>query len=121
MSLVSAKRRLWLLELLNQEKIDAAFLQETKIGNADYAQNFVRLFGNQFWCFHTLTATRAGGTAILIRKNDLVKIADCELGEDGRFNLLDALVGRELNVSLAFTPLMILQHEPSLLPLSALF
>lgn len=95
-SLISFKRKNWLLDLLNNENIDIALLQETKLSSLEDSQNFVRLFGHKFWCFHTLTSARVGSTAILIRKNPSLKIVDCELAENGRFCLVDVLVGSEL-------------------------
>lgn len=52
-SLISSKRKNWLLDLLNNENIDVALLQETKLSSIEDSQNFVRLFGHKFWCFHT--------------------------------------------------------------------
>lgn len=95
-SLTSLKRKHWLADLLNEKKIDVAFLQETKIASREDAQNFVRFFGHQFWCFYTLTPTRAGGTAILIRKHNFLTVIDCELAKNGRFCTVDVLVGEEL-------------------------
>lgn len=59
-SLVSLKRKNCLLDLLNHENIYVGLLQETKLSSLEDSQNFVRLFGHKFWCFHTLTSVRAG-------------------------------------------------------------
>ncbi|KAM7285004.1 hypothetical protein ISCGN_031994 [Ixodes scapularis] len=86
------------MDLLNEEHADIIFLQETKICSAEKAKSFVQFFGHIFWSVHTLTSDldRAGGTAVLIRKSTGIRIAHPELCADGRFALVDVLIGNEL-------------------------
>lgn len=63
-SLVAWKRKQWLLDLLNEEKIDIAFIQETKLSTPEMAKSFVGVFGHDFFCVHTLTTRFSGGTAV---------------------------------------------------------
>lgn len=56
----------------------------------------MRVFGNDFWCFHVIAAVHKGDAAIVIRKHDSITVAHCESADDGRFCIADALVWREL-------------------------
>lgn len=96
-SLSSRKRKEWLFSLLVEERIDIIFLQETKIASPEAAAAFSRFLGNYFYCFFTVTRSPRGGTAILIRKNRGVSIIDCELSKDGRFTMVDCMIGLRLS------------------------
>ncbi|KAG0445112.1 hypothetical protein HPB47_021498 [Ixodes persulcatus] len=95
-SLVAWKRKQWLLDLLNEEKIDIAFIQETKLSTPEMAKSFVRVFGHDFFCVHTLTTRFSGGTAVLVRKRKDVIVMARDLSDDGRAATADCLVGDRL-------------------------
>ncbi|KAG0430797.1 hypothetical protein HPB47_022362 [Ixodes persulcatus] len=95
-SLVAWKRKQWLLDLLNEEKIDIAFIQETKLSTPEMDKSFVRVFGHDFFCVHTLTTRFSGGTAVLVRKRKDVIVVARDLSDDGRAATADFLVGDRL-------------------------
>lgn len=52
-SLITWKRKQWLLDLLNREMADIAFIQETKLSRPEMAKSFVRAFRHDFYGIHT--------------------------------------------------------------------
>ncbi|KAM7287947.1 hypothetical protein ISCGN_031638 [Ixodes scapularis] len=84
------------MNLYREERADIIFLQETKICPPEKAKTFVEFFGHIFWCAHTLTANHAGGTAVLIMKDTGIRMIDPQLCADGRFVLVDCIVGNRL-------------------------
>ncbi|KAH9367285.1 hypothetical protein HPB48_017214 [Haemaphysalis longicornis] len=84
LSLAGRKRKQWLLNHL-QERIDIAFLQETKLASNEQLDSAARFFRNRFHCHFSPACGRSAGSAIMIRKRPgLTVYTEYERDDSGR-------------------------------------
>ncbi|KAM7314861.1 hypothetical protein ISCGN_004645 [Ixodes scapularis] len=67
-SLLARRRKQWVLDTILHERVDVAFLQETKIATDGQVEELTRFFDRHFVIFLSRAFGQSGGTAIMIRK-----------------------------------------------------
>lgn len=90
-SLITRKRKQWVLNLLLKENVDIAVLQETKL-NEDHIQNAIDFFDRLFEFRYSNAIAHSGGAAVLIRKNKGFHVyPEWEHDQSGRVCAVDVL------------------------------
>ncbi|KAM7311929.1 hypothetical protein ISCGN_008836 [Ixodes scapularis] len=91
-SLLARRRKQWVLDTILRERVDVAFLQETKIATDGQVEELTRFFDRHFVIFLSRAFGQSGGTAIMIRKKKNIAICpDWEGDRNGRVCAVEML------------------------------
>ncbi|KAM7309188.1 hypothetical protein ISCGN_012819 [Ixodes scapularis] len=91
-SLLARRRKQWVLDTILRERVDVAFLQETKIATDGQVEELTRFFDRHFVIFLSRAFGQSGGTAIMIRKKkNIVICPDWEGDRNGRVCAVEML------------------------------
>ncbi|KAM7309595.1 hypothetical protein ISCGN_006599 [Ixodes scapularis] len=91
-SLLARRRKQWVLDTILHERVDVAFLQETKIATDGQVEELTRFFDRHFVIFLSRAFGQSGGTAIMIRKKkNIAMCPDWEGDRDGRVCAVEML------------------------------
>lgn len=97
-SLVARRRKQWILNTLLKDRVDVAFLQETKLSTDLQVEEMTRFVERHFAAYHSKANGMSGGTAILIRKRTEMKVCpEWETDRNGRVCAVEVLHQGELH------------------------
>ncbi|XP_064475616.1 uncharacterized protein LOC135389505 [Ornithodoros turicata] len=96
-SLVSRKRKQWLLQLMWEKRIDILCAQETKIETDSQEEELIAFYKNSFQVFHSKAREGRNGTAVFVRRRHYLRVVP-DIGHDmeGRVSSVDCLFGSNL-------------------------
>lgn len=96
-SLIVRRRKQWLMDLLLQQRVDVALLQETKLSTDPQVEEMSFFFEKYFSFVHSKAVSSSGGTGILIRRNrGLSMFPEFERDRSGRICAVDLMRGDQL-------------------------